>query len=122
MQEIKDANAGECFGNDMGKDRGGRAGVHRCELGDHVVELGESVDGDEDLRDIEPFRVPEDHPGCCTLNLRADHRKRCMTYFLCRRYLAHSKAHNPPSDPAPCAQPHSSLDLASRVGKAKLAG
>lgn len=63
MQEVKDANAGKGFGHDVGEDGGGRVRVHGADLGGDVVELGQGVDGDEDVGDVEAFGVPENHPG-----------------------------------------------------------
>ncbi len=64
MEEIQNTDAGEGLGHDVGEDGAGGVGVHRGELGGNVVELGERVDDDEDVGDVEPLGVPEHHPGC----------------------------------------------------------
>lgn len=63
MEEVEDTDAGECLGDDVGEDGRGGVCVHGADFGGEVVELGEGVDGDEDVGDVEPFGVPEDHPG-----------------------------------------------------------
>lgn len=63
MQQIEDADAGEGLRVEVGEDGAGAAGVHGAELRDEVVELGEGVDGDEEVGELEVVAVPEDHPG-----------------------------------------------------------
>ena len=66
VQEIEDADAGEGLGNDVGEERGRRAEVKPVlgtgEDGKDVGELGETIDNDEEVRDVEAVGVPEEHP------------------------------------------------------------
>ena len=71
MQKVENADASKGLGDEMCKNRGSGVGVHGCKLGNQVVELGESVDGDEDVRYTEALRVPEDHPYCTWISHRS---------------------------------------------------
>ena len=62
VQEVENADAGEGLGDNVGEQGRGRVCVHGAEFGSYVVELGEGIDGDEDVGDVETFGVPEDHP------------------------------------------------------------
>lgn len=62
MEEIKDADACESLCNDVGQPAGGGVCVHLAETEGAVVDLGESVDDDEDVGDVEAVGVPEEHP------------------------------------------------------------
>ena len=62
MQQVQDANASECFADDMGQDTGIRLSVHGCESGGDIEQLGKRIDRDEDVADVESAGIPCDHP------------------------------------------------------------
>lgn len=62
VQKIEDTNAGKGLGYNVCEDGASGVGVHRLDLGRDVVELGQGVDGDEDIGDVETTIVPEEHP------------------------------------------------------------
>ena len=49
MQEIKDADAGKCLGDDVRENRGGGGCIHVWLAEGDVVELGDGVDEYEDI-------------------------------------------------------------------------
>lgn len=67
MEEIEDANTRKRLRDNVGQDGAGRFGVHGLDLGHDVEELGEGIDGDEDVGDVKAALVPEKHP-CWTLS------------------------------------------------------
>lgn len=50
----------------MREDAGPGTSIHRGELGEDVVELGEGVDDNKNIRQFEMFGIPEEHPGSDT--------------------------------------------------------
>lgn len=62
MDEIENTDAGERLGDDMSEDGGGGTGVHGKEFAEDIVELGQTVDNNEDVGDLQLLRIPEDHP------------------------------------------------------------
>ena len=56
VQEVEDTNPGKRLGDYVGEDRGGRACVHGGKLGSNVVQLGERIDEDEDVRGLQPMK------------------------------------------------------------------
>lgn len=48
----------------MGGDGESRVGVQGRELSGDVGDVGDGVDGDEDVGDFELVGVPEEHPSC----------------------------------------------------------
>jgi hypothetical protein len=67
VEEIEDANAGEGLRVDVCEDGGETLGVHGAELSEDEVELGERVDDDECIGDLQCFRVPREHPFSSSL-------------------------------------------------------
>lgn len=62
MQQVQHTDAREGLGDDV-REYGARgASIHRFELGEDVVQLGERVDDDEYVRNLQIVRVPEEHP------------------------------------------------------------
>ena len=49
MQEVEDADAGKGFGDNVGEGGAGGGGSEGGQAEEGVVELGQSVDGDEEV-------------------------------------------------------------------------
>jgi hypothetical protein len=64
VEEIKNTDTSESLGDDVGQDGRGRVCVHLAKAESTVVDLGEGVDDDEDVGDVETVCVPEECPGC----------------------------------------------------------
>jgi hypothetical protein len=62
VEEIENANTGKGLSVDVCEDGGETLGVHGAELGEDEVKLGERVDDDECIGDLQCFRVPREHP------------------------------------------------------------
>ena len=63
MEEVKNADTGKSPGDNIGEDGARGLGIHRRELGEDIVQLGQAVDDDENVGDLELLSVPKDHPS-----------------------------------------------------------
>ena len=63
MEEVKNTDTGKCPGDNVGEDGARRLGIHRRKLCEDIVQLGQAVDDDEYVGDLELLSVPKDHPS-----------------------------------------------------------
>ena len=63
MEEVKNTDTSKSSGDDIGEDGARGLGIHRWELGEDIVQLGQAVDDDENVGDLELLSIPEDHPS-----------------------------------------------------------
>jgi hypothetical protein len=62
VEEIENTNTGKGLSIDVCKDGRKTLGVHGTKLGEDEVELGEGVDDDENVRELEILAVPRKGP------------------------------------------------------------
>ena len=63
MEEVKNTDTSKSPGDNVCEDGARGFGVHRWELGEDIVQLGQAVDDDEYVGDLELLSVPENHPS-----------------------------------------------------------
>lgn len=63
MEEVKNADTGKGLGNNMGEDGARGLGIHGCEPAEDIVQLGQAIDDDEEVGDLELLGIPEYHPS-----------------------------------------------------------
>ena len=64
MQQVEDTDTGKGLCDDVGEEGGAGVGVHGSQLCGAVEELGDCVDDDEDVGNLELVGFPEEQPGC----------------------------------------------------------
>ena len=63
MEEVKNTDTSKGPRDNIREDGARGLGIHRWELGEDIVQLGQAVDDDENVGDLELLSVPEDHPS-----------------------------------------------------------
>ena len=77
VEKIQDPDAGESLGHGVRENGAGGVRVHGLDLGGDIIELGEGIDGDEDVGKVQTGLVPEKHPHYALLACDCIERTRC---------------------------------------------